>query len=61
MPKTTTIKRGRDAESGQFVPIEYVADSVTELLSRHLSISLPDGEYIISTPSMILIAFILVF
>ena len=23
MPKTTTIKRGRDAESGQFVPIEY--------------------------------------
>lgn len=23
MPKTTTIKRGRDAENGQFVPIEY--------------------------------------
>lgn len=23
MPKTTTIKRGRDAGSGQFVPIEY--------------------------------------
>lgn len=23
MKKTTTTKRGRDAESGQFVPIEY--------------------------------------